>query len=109
MTTKKSDIDRHLLSSQEESPEPIRLLYEGGGKIPLARITETPKKMILPLTRLRIIREALNPRRTKLLTEVFEESFDERMISVERRGRGEAVEMLTPRGNLDDEEGAYGI
>ena len=71
----------------------------------LTKITETPARMILPLVRMRIINESYNPKRKISLLETFVREFDRRMISKDRLGRLEAVQLV--QGSLrrgDDED-----
>ncbi len=72
----------------------------------LTKITETPARMILPLVRMRVIDAASNPRRKTSLLEIFVQEFDRRMISKDRRGRIEAVQIMQGAARGDDEEDA---
>jgi hypothetical protein len=50
--------------------------------------------MIIPLVRARVIDAAHDEERTDSLLEVFVKEFDRRMISKDRKGRLEAVELI---------------
>lgn len=98
-----------ILDTQEEAvSRAFQVLFpDDGDDLPdMTRITETPARMILPLVRLRIIREATNLRRKMPLIEVFVREFDRRMISRERRGRLEAISLMQGMVHQDGEEDA---
>jgi hypothetical protein len=71
----------------------FRTLFESEDDI-LERITETPSRMIIPMVRLRLLEAAADPKRKKSLLRIFTESFDSRMISKDRKGRIEAVDLM---------------
>lgn len=91
----------------EEDPTPpgFRILFPGGDA-DITEITETPPKMILPLVRMRIIDQATDTNRKMSLLETFVREFDRRMVSKDRKGRIEAVQMLgaAMRGGDDEDE-----
>jgi hypothetical protein len=68
-------------------------------------ITETPNSMIIPLVRMEILNAASDPDRTESLITVFTRAYDRRMISRERKGRIEAVEIMqASMRRTDDDE-----
>ena len=80
----------------EGKPTAYRVLFEESGPN-LAKITETPTRMILPMVRMVLIDEATNPKRTESLISIFVRSLDIRMISRDRRGRIEAVQLMNAK------------
>ena len=58
--------------------------------------------MILPMVRMALIDEATNRSRKESLISIFMRNFDSRMISRDRKGRIEAVQLLQNR-RMDDE------
>lgn len=82
------------LGGEEEDPRPVayRILFDEVED--LTKITETPNHMIIPMVRLTVLQAACNPTRKMSLIEVFQRAFDARMISRERQGRIEAVELM---------------
>lgn len=93
-------------AGEEESqiPQGFQVLFPSDKEVDLTNITETPPKMILPLVRMRIINEAYNPKRKESLLELFVREFDRRMISRDRKGRLEAVQMLQRALTMSDDE-----
>lgn len=73
-------------------PEGFKVLFDESGD--LTKMTETPPRMIIPLVRARVIDAAHDEERTDSLLEVFVKEFDRRMISKDRKGRLEAVELI---------------
>lgn len=72
----------------------------------LAKLTETPAKMVLPLVRARIVDAAYDEERIlkgESLMSVFIREFDKRMISKDRKGRLEAVELIRGLSRSDAE------
>lgn len=93
----------------ENAPQGFRQLFDTRAHTDITKLTETPPKMVLPLVRARIIDMAYNPDRVQSgesLLEVFVQEFDKRMISKDRKGRLEAVELIRglQRGEGDEEE-----
>lgn len=82
------------MGGEDEDPRPIvyRILFDESED--LTKITETPNHMIVPMVRLTVLQAACNPTRKMSLIEVFQRAFDARMISRERQGRVEAVELM---------------
>lgn len=82
------------MGGDEEDPRPIayKILFDETQD--LTKITETPNHMIVPMVRLTVLQAACNPHRKMSLIEVFQRAFDARMISRERQGRIEAVELM---------------
>lgn len=77
----------------------------------LTKITETSARMILPMVRMRIIQAAADTKRSDSLIEVFIRELDRRMISKDRKGRLEAIELMqaSKRAEQQDEEESLGI
>ncbi len=77
----------------------------------LTKITETSSRMILPMVRMRVIQAAADIKRTDSLIEVFVREFDRRMISRDRKGRLEAIELMqaSKRAEQTEEEESLGI
>ena len=95
----------------EASPPGFRQLFDPKGRSDLTKLTETPPRMILPLVRARIIDAAYDEDRIEKgesLLSIFVEEFDKRMISKDRKGRLEAVELIRGlnKGDGKDEEEA---
>ena len=91
-------------SNDDDDPRPIayRTLFDDKGDI--TKITETPASMIIPMTRMSVIVAATQEDRTETLIEVFQKTFDARMISKDRKGRIEAVELMQALNrNMGDE------
>lgn len=78
----------------EEDNKPIayKILFEETDD--LTKITETPNRMIIPMVRMSLIAAAAKEDRQLSLIEIFQKTFDARMISRERKGRIEAVEIM---------------
>ena len=91
---------------EEEVPLGFRILFEDIGD--LTKTTETPPRMVLPVVRLRVIDAAYDPTRAISLQEFFVQEFDRRMISVNRKGRMEAVHLVQSAlsGGDEEEEGS---
>ncbi len=99
-------IPRNLLQDDGEDPRPApyRVLFDSDPE-ELVKITETPTRMILPMVRMALINEAsktTGKRNKESLISVFMRNFDSRMISRDRKGRIEAVQLLQNR-RMDDE------
>jgi len=80
-------------NDDDSKPAAFKILFEENGS-DLVRITETPTRMIIPLVRMVLINEATKPRRTESLISTFIRTLDERMISRDRKGRIEAVQLM---------------
>ena len=94
----------NYVDDDDGKPAAYRVLFEENGA-DLVKITETPTRMILPMVRMKLIDEATNQGRTKSLIAIFMESLDARMISRDRRGRIEAVQLMQARpGEMDVDE-----
>ncbi len=92
---------------EDETPAGIRTLFPDENarrSTDLAKITETPARMIVPLVRAEIIVAAQDEKRTKPLLQMFVEKFDRRMISKDRKGRIEAVEMIKGLSAAEEDE-----
>jgi len=91
-------------NAEEEDGRPIAyktLFDEDRDK---TMITETPSSMIIPMVRMGIIVAATIEDRKDTLIEVFQKTFDARMISKDRKGRIEAVELMQALNrNLGDD------
>ncbi len=89
---------------EETDAKPIayRILFESNGGDELAKITETPTRMILPMVRLKLIDEASKPGRKESLISVFQRALDSRMISRDRKGRAEAVQLMQAKQSEAD-------
>jgi len=81
---------------EDAKPAAFKVLFEEAGA-DLVRITETPTRMILPMVRMSLIDAASDSNRKKSLIQIFQESLDSRMISRDRKGRIEAVQLLNAR------------
>ena len=91
-------------SDEDMQPAAFKVLFEKNGA-DLVKITETPTRMILPMVRMALINSATEARRTKSLITIFCEALDARMISRDRKGRLEAVQLMQQRNvDLDTEE-----
>ena len=91
----------------EASPLGFRQLFDPKGRSDLTKLTETPPRMILPLVRARIIDAAYDEERIEKgqsLLSIFVEEFDKRMISKDRKGRLEAVELIRGLNKGDDKD-----
>lgn len=87
---------------EEEVPPGFNTLFGDSGD--LTRLTETPSGMILPLVRMRVVDQACNPGRKISLVEFYVQELDRRMISYNRKGRDEAVEVMQGALRQADEE-----
>ncbi len=99
-------IPRNLLDDDSDDPRPAgyKVLFDSDPE-ELVKITETPTRMILPMVRMALIDEASknsDKRSKESLISVFMRNFDARMISRDRKGRIEAVQLLQNR-RMDDE------
>ena len=91
-------------TDDDAQPAAFKILFEKDGA-DLVKITETPTRMILPMVRMVLINEAMRSGRTKSLITIFSEALDARMISRDRKGRLEAVQLMQARSNdLDIDE-----
>ena len=95
----------------EGGPPGFKQMFDPKGRSDLTKLTETPPRMILPLVRARIIDAAYDEERIEKgqsLLSIFVEEFDKRMISKDRKGRLEAVELIRGlnKGDGTDEEEA---
>lgn len=90
----------------EEDDRPLPILFkqlfphETADEL-LIMVTETPAHMIMPLVRLKLIQEIINPDRKKSLLQIFREEFDRRMIARGREGRREAKDMAESVGRQE--------
>ncbi len=89
-------------NDEDEDNKPIayKILFDETAD--LTKITETPNRMIIPMVRMSVITQAIDPNRKLSLIEVFQHSFDARMISRERKGRIEAVEIMQAQNRSDE-------
>ena len=97
-------IPRNLLDDdlgEDPRPAPYKVLFDSDEN-ELVKITETPTRMILPMVRMALINEATNKKRKESLISIFMRNFVSRMISRDRKGRIEAVQLLQNR-RMDDE------
>ena len=96
-------IPNNLMYDEGEDPRPApyKVLFHSDAA-ELVKITETPTRMILPMVRMALIDEATNRSRKESLISIFMRNFDSRMISRDRKGRIEAVQLLQNR-RMDDE------
>lgn len=69
----------------------------------LSLVTENHAHMILPKVRMRLIVEAINPKRQKPLVQVWLDSFNAEMISFNRQGRLEGLGALQAMEAMDEE------
>ena len=101
-------IPRNLIDDDGEDPRPApyKVLFDSDPE-ELVKLTETPTRMILPMVRMALINEATNSKRKESLISIFMRNFDCRMISRDRKGRIEAVQLLQNRRM--DEEGSDDI
>ncbi|KKN75322.1 hypothetical protein LCGC14_0381740 [marine sediment metagenome] len=95
----------------EGGPPGFRQMFDPKGRSDLTKMTETPPRMILPLVRAKIIDAAYDEERIargESLLSIFVTEFDKRMISKDRKGRLEAVELIRGlhKGDGTDEEEA---
>ena len=93
-----------FVDNEEEDNKPVayKTLFPDTGQERLVKITETPNRMIIPMVRMSVITQAISPDRKLSLIEVFQNSFDERMISRERKGRIEAVEIMQAQNRSEE-------
>ena len=97
-------IPRNLMDDdmgEDPRPAPYKVLFDSDPS-ELVKITETPSRMILPMVRMALIDEATNSKRKESLISIFMRNFDSRMISRDRKGRIEAVQLLQNRRMEDD-------
>jgi len=92
-------------NDEDEDNKPIayKILFDENAN--LTKITETPNRMIIPMVRMSVITAAIDPNRRAAgisLIETFQRAFDERMISRERKGRIEAVEIMQAQNRSDE-------
>ena len=101
-------IPNNLMYDEVEDPRPgpYKVLFDSDAT-ELVKITETPTRMILPMVRMALIDEATNRNRKESLISIFMKNFDSRMISRDRKGRIEAVQLLQNRRM--EEEGSEDI
>ncbi len=99
------EIEEELLeipgSGDGDLPEEVAILF--GDRLPLARISETPPRMVLALTILRMQCRAATPGRKEPLAKTFERDFLELMIGVDRKGRDEAVQIFAAKRAREEE------
>ena len=90
--------------NQEEDAKPIafKILFDNASD--LAKITETPSRMVLHMVRMALIDAATDEKRKESLISIFIRSFDTRMISRERKGRMEAVQLMQARQRAIEED-----
>lgn len=101
------------LEAEQQTPEQsieFRALFDPKAS-KLSRITETPREMILPMAFLKVLLRAQDPDRdplTEPLGQVLLDEIDERMVSLDRKGRLEAVDILKSgrQRQFEDEEEA---
>lgn len=95
---------------EDSAPPGFKQLFDTRRDTDITKLTETPARMVLPLVRAEIIDAAYDVRRMasgESLLSVFVKAFDRRMISKDRKGRLEAVELIrgiNARGDGDEEE-----
>lgn len=92
-----------LEEPEDNTPIGFQALYRED-KTDLTKITETPKRMVLPLVRFRIINRSYDPTRKTSLLEEFVQEFDRRMISMDRKGRLEAVRLIQGLNRNSEED-----
>ena len=85
---------------EDNKPVAYKILFDENAD--LTKITETPNRMIIPMVRMSVITQAIDPHRNLSLIQVFQNSFDARMISRERKGRIEAVEIMQAQNRSDE-------
>jgi len=85
---------------EDNKPVAYKILFDENAD--LTKITETPNRMIIPMVRMSVITQAIDPTRQLSLIQVFQNSFDARMISRERKGRIEAVEIMQAQNRSDE-------
>ena len=93
-------IPRNLLDDdlgEDPRPAPYKVLFDSDEN-ELVKITEPPTRMILPMVRKALV-QAFSE---ESLISIFMRNFDSRMISRDRKGRIEAVQLLQNR-RMDDE------
>jgi hypothetical protein len=93
----------------DQTPAGFKQLFSPRTSDDLVKVTDTPAKMVLPLVRSKVIVAATNPLRQDSLLEVFMEEFDKRMISKDRKGRIEAVELIRGLNRREDDEEEAGL
>jgi hypothetical protein len=93
----------------DQTPAGFKQLFSPRTSDDLVKVTDTPAKMVLPLVRSKVIVAATNPARQDSLLEVFMEEFDKRMISKDRKGRIEAVELIRGLNRREDDEEEAGL
>lgn len=91
-----------FISDDSEDSKPIAYKILFDDQADLTKITETPNRMIIPMVRMSVITQAIDSERKLSLIEVFQRSFDARMISRERKGRIEAVEIMQAQNRSDE-------
>ena len=64
--------------------------------------TETPPRMILTLVRMKILEAARNPDRKESLVSIFIKEYDQRMVSLNRKGRLELLGALQALSESDE-------
>jgi hypothetical protein len=110
LPTSYSDLEDEF--GEENAPAGFKQLFDNRAHSDITKLTETPPKMVLPLVRARIIDAAYDTERVTSgasLLEIFVQEFDKRMISKDRKGRLEAVELIRglQRGESDEEEANF--
>lgn len=113
MTPRQAAMMQAAMDAEQQAPEQsieFRALFDPKAS-KLSRITETPREMILPMAFLKVMLRAQDPLRDPLrepLGQVLLDEIDERMVSLDRKGRLEAVDILKAgrQRQFEDEEEA---
>lgn len=102
-----------LRAKKEEAdskPAFMRYLYDlEDWSLDGALVTENPPRMVINKVRMRIILAASDPERTKSLIQIFLESYNQEMVSLERKGRLENLGALQALMSEDSEERAISL
>lgn len=102
-----------LRAKKEETdskPAFMRYLYDlEDWSLDGALVTENPPRMVINKVRMRIILAASDPERTKSLIQIFLESYNQEMVSLERKGRLENLGALQALMSEDSEERAISL
>ncbi len=78
-------------AEQDQRSDVVKELYD---REDLSLVTETHAQMVLPKVGMAVYLEALNPKRTKPLIQVWLEAYNKEMISFKRQGRLELLGAL---------------
>ncbi len=74
-----------------------------------ALVTENPPRMVVNKVRMQIILAASDPERTKPLVQVFLETYNKEMVSIDRKGRLESLGALQALMSEADEDRAISL